>query len=323
MIGFVLGYHLIPSRIKIKVGLLVILCIISSLSCEKLPTGNTSEQQNKSLYYNWDEINEISLSSFSRFDIVHQSAASYGDYAFFVNKGRSSIVFYNLRLKRIIYTLELEREDESLFHCNQCCFGKKKYSPDDLFPLLYISQRSRSDNRCFIEVFRIIPIRDRYLRSDLVQTVYLPTMTFDNSLGNANCVIDPENEVMYIYSRNNDPSAENYRRCKITCFDIPNENGSSVFLEDDDILYSFDLGCDAYTMQGGCIDNRYIYICQGYYNVGFIFLNVIDLDKRALVRRIDLISLGIRWEPEGCFCYKGRIMISHNSGISVVDYNKG
>ena len=325
MIRGYLNHRFLSIRITALFAGLLLSSVILSSSCVKstynLDTGSDSDTD----YYNWEELGNITVSKFTSFDIRHQSAASYGDYVFFISKGRSNIILYDLKSKNIVYDLKMKREDESVYHCNQSCFGKNKYDEEDPFPLLYISQRSQSDQRCFIEVFRILPVWDRRERSytsftvSLVQTIYLPAMSYDNSLGNANCIIDPSNDIMYTYSRNNDPSADNYRRCRISSFDIPDEKTNRVVLSNQDIQSSFELDCDAYTMQGGCVQDGYMYISQGYYNAGFIYLNIIDVKNGLLVYRIDLISLGVLWEPEGVFSYNNRVMVSHTSGISVIE----
>ena len=68
-------------------------------------------------------------------------------------------------------------------------------------------------------------------------------------------------------------------------------------------------------MQGVCIQDGILYIGQGYNAVGYIYINIIDLDKQRLVRRFDLRQFGVYWEPEGCFYYSGNVMLSHSSGV--------
>ena len=107
----------------------------------------------------------------------------------------------------------------------------------------------------------------------------------------------------------------NYGNCKISCFEIPHFEIGDVELNDNDILNSFDLDCSAIYMQGGCIYNGYLYIAQGYESAGFIYLNIIDLDEEKIEIRIDLLHLGYRWEPEGCFMYDGRLMVTAGTTI--------
>lgn len=256
----------------------------------------------------------------------NQSSAAYGDYLVLVPKSRGYLHLYNLRTKKPVCSLKLTANTEfdykgvDLYHCNQTTFGVDFYEPSDPFPLMYISQRAREDRRCFLEVYRLVPNReegeDDYssLDAKLVQTIFFPAMSFDNSLGNVNCAIDSQEHLVYTYSRNNTKGDDNYRECKISCFEIPRCDKDTVFLEDKDIKMSYMLGCSALNMQGGCILNGKLYIGQGYKSAGYIYLNVVDLKKKSL-QRIDLLDNGVTWEPEGCFTYNGNIMISTGKNI--------
>ena len=142
-----------------------------------------------------------------------------------------------------------------------------------------------------------------------------------NSLGNANCVIDKDKRIMYTYSRNNNIVDPNYGSCKISCFDIPDIKMDTVYLNGGDIKESYFLNCSAIYMQGGCIEGGFLYIGQGYKDAGFIYLNVIDLEKKKLDMRIDLLGKNIRWEPEGCFYYNGKVMLS--AGTNIWEFDLG
>ncbi len=264
----------------------------------------------------------ISIEQYAPLGISLQSAAAYGDYALFVTDGRIQMYLYNLAKKELLYSLALKGENRSVYHCNQSSFGVEKYDDADFFPLLYISQRAKSDGRCFVEVFRIIPhfiseIQEfDSFKVELVQKIYLPKMTSDNSLGNANCAIDRDNKWMYIYSRNNNSGDDNFEQCKITQFAIPDFHKQVVSLEDKDILSSFFIDANALYMQGGCINDGILYIGQGDPVAGFVYLNVVDLRLQEIVERYDLQKCGFNWEPEGCFYYGGSVMLAHTRAIS-------
>lgn len=269
--------------------------------------------------------NRIKVTEYAPLGIPHQSAAAYGEYAIFVTKGRSAFHLYNLKKKQVLYKLEPKNVGGSIYHCNQCTFGIDKYDSSDVFPLLYISQRAKTNGRCFIEVYRILPVYD-YSISDfssfnieLVQIISLPAMTYENSLGNANCTIDMKDKVMYTYSRNNIPTEDNYGQCKITQFAIPEIHKETVVFEDSDIISSFMIDCSAVNMQGGCIKDGMLYIGQGSVSSGHIYLNIIDLRKKELTTRINLNEYRVNWEPEGCFFYDGCVMLAHTSAISRID----
>lgn len=276
-------------------------------------------------YKEWEPDSSVKISEFGPLSFYHQSAARYQHYAFFVKDGRSEICLYDLKSKTKLYTLSLKVQNRKVYHCNQSTFGVEKYDPSDFFPLLYISQRDKSGGRCMLDAYRILPVFDDgggsivSFNVQLVQTVYLPPMSSSNSLGNANCAIDASKKVMYVYSRNNNDQDDNYQMCKISEFAIPDVHRPQVVLEDTDILSSFMLDISAVNMQGGCIDNGMLYIGQGLYSAGYILLNVIDLEKKELAMQVDLMELGVRWEPEGCFFYDGSVMLAHTGAICRIE----
>lgn len=268
----------------------------------------------------------ITVTTYAELGYKHQSAAVYGDYAFFVRDGRYGIRLVDMVRKTQLYTLRLKGESQTMiYHCNQSTFGTERYAPDDYFPLLYISQRPRSERRCFTEVFRIIPLFNVdstaliAFRIELVQEIFFPSMSKENSMGNVNCVIDAKTGWMYTYSRNNNAGDANYEQCKISRFAIPDVHQREVFLEDSDIEHSFMIDVEAVNMQGGCIVNDRLYIGQGYPYVNYVYLNVVDLRKEKLVKRYDLLDRGVDWEPEGCFYYDGSVMLAHTDAICRIE----
>lgn len=308
------GYN----RLVVYLFMQFIVCFTSSCSNKGI---FTIEPESPVLYRDWENTERIFASPFAKIDFAHQSCAVFGDYALFVANGRSRFNLYDLVEKRSIYTLELKGENSVIYHCNQSCFGTTRFCENDYFPLLYVSQRAKSDSRCFVEVFRIMPIWNKTSSEidsfsiELVQRILFPPMSYFNSLGNVNCVIDSSNDVMYTYSRNNNSNDDNYGQCVITQFLMPGLGKDTVLLNDDDISNSFVIDCQAINMQGACIQDGILYIGQGYNAVGYIYLNIIDLMSQRLVRRFDLRHYGVYWEPEGCFYYDGHVMLSHSAGI--------
>ena len=268
---------------------------------------------------------KVTVTPYADLGYLHQSAAVYGDYAFFVREGRSAIRLFDMVRKTKLYTLALKGESQVIYHCNQSSFGVDKYAPEDYFPLLYISQRPRSEQGCFTEVFRIIPLFNAdstamlAFRAELVQEIFFPPMSKENSMGNVNCAIDAKTGWMYTYSRNNYAVDGNYRQCKISRFAIPDIHQRQVLLEDSDIESSFMIDVSAVNMQGGCIVDGRLYIGQGYPAAQYVYLNVVDLREERLVKRYDLLANGVDWEPEGCFFYDGSVMLSHKDAISRIE----
>ncbi len=312
-------------------------CFMSISACSRLDLvttelepfiTDTSElivETSKSPYRHWTSTDDISITQYAPLGFSHQSSAAYGDYAFFVTRGRSKIGLYNLKSQKMLFTLALKGVNGDTYHCNQSTFGFEKYDSTDAFPLLYISQRAKSNGRCFIEAYRLNPLFNEELSDfesfsiELVQTIYLPEMTYENSMGNANCVMDASSRTMFTYSRNNNINEDNYGQCKITQFTIPDIYQETVILGDEDIVSAFMIDASAINMQGGCIQDGVLYIGQGYWSAGYIYLNIIDLEKRELVRRFDLREYNVTWEPEGCFFYDGSVMLAHANAISRIE----
>lgn len=257
----------------------------------------------------------------------NQSADVFKHYLFIVPKFRGRVYMYSLKEKKLLCSCAMTAMKEindfgsDIYHCNQTSFGADYYDSSDPFPLLYVSQRYRNDLRCFTEVFRILPHKSESdtdytsFEMQLVQVIYFPPMSESNSLGNVNTVIDKENHLMYTYSRNNVSTDNNYRKCKITCFPIPDVHQSVVYLEDADIKNSFMLGNSALYMQGGCINEGKLYIGQGK-----TYLYIVDLETKQLQERINLVDRGFKWELEGCFFYKKHVMISTGKYILKMIY---
>lgn len=291
---------------------------------------------------NYEEYNEnidmngnYACSLYANNCFENQSTAVYKNYLFLVPNYREIIYIYSIKNKELLYSYTMEAMKELngsgsiLYHCNNTCFGTDYYDVNDFFPLLYISQRARSDKRCFTEVFRIVANKSSKdsefssFKLELVQTIYFPPMSKSNSMGNVNTVIDRENKLLYTYSRNNSQNDTNYRQCKISCFSIPDIHQSEVYLEDTDIRNSYMLNISALYMQGACIEGDYLYIARGSKNVGYIDINIIDLNTQKIVKQLDLLSKGYRWEPEGCFFYDGHLMISSGNNIWKLDNVSG
>ena len=255
--------------------------------------------------------------------IAHQSAACYGDYAFFISNKMINVMVYNMRTGTKIFTLKQDPLGTgTIYHCNQACFGTQKYSEEDYFPLLYISQHQNKSNRSFIQVFRVLPTSAGYGQEytafafEKIQTIYFPVLTDENSLGNVNAVIDTDNRFIYTYSRNNNSSAENYGKCKISKFILPDALESTSFtLSDNDILDSYFINTGAFNMQGGAYYNGLLYIGRGAQTAGYIDLYVIDLANRKLWFMVDLLHNAFPYEPEGAYIYKDDLYIGASSRI--------
>lgn len=253
-----------------------------------------------------------------------QSAACYGDYLILVSKNVSKMTLYNLRSRNVLYVCRMRPKTEmrgnlDIYHANNSSFGRMKYDEKDPFPLLYVSHRENNDMRGVLEVYRIRPFRRNRVEEydsmtiEQVQTVYYPVMTDENAMGSPWTVIDPDQNFMYTYSRNNRSKSPNYKKCRISKFVIPSLKCPQrlVQLDDNDILNSFDLDYNAVLSQGACIYKCKMFIAQGVPKKnGKVFLRVIDLKKGELIRTYNLLASGFNDEPEGCFIYKNKLMVT-------------
>lgn len=269
---------------------------------------------------------------FAENGMLNQSAANYGRYLFLVSDGLESVTLYDLKKKAIISTCRLvghkERNGSDIvYHCNQSNFGRDRYESSDFFPLLYVSQRNENDSLgAFLSVLRIVP--HYHKKNEIssitvipVQKIFFPVMTNNNCMGNPNAVIDVNRGFLYTYSRNN-RKADNYLDAVISKFYIPrlydkdNKIKKVVVLTDDDILESFSCGFSLLNAQGGFFRKNRLYIVQGYPSkkkeLNYVFFRTIDLKKRKLIKTVDMLNNGFNTEPEGCWYYKGHVMLTNN-----------
>lgn len=271
-----------------------------------------------------DTIDSISFSLYAENTVAAQSAACYGDYLIFVSKQVSRMTLYNLRSKEILYKLNMDpktemKERADVYHANNSSFGRKKYDESDSFPLLYVSHRENNAQRGVLDVYRIHPINRNgqadydSMAVEQVQTIFYPVMTDENALGSPWTAIDPDSDFMYTYSRNNRSKAANRGKCRLSKFGIPQVgvDRDSVILDDVDILEESDLGYNAVFSQGACIYRGLMYIAQGVpQKNGSVYLRVVDLANGKLIRTYNLHASGFDEEPEGCFIYKGKLMVA-------------
>ena len=291
---------------KIRILLLLIVC---SISC----TESLAQEV----------IDSVRFSLYAKKVVATQSAACYGDYIIFVSRLVSRMTLYNMRTKKTLYSIKLQPKTEmrgkiDVYHANNSSFGRRKYADSDPFPLLYVSHRENNVKRGVLEVYRILPFRRNggkdydSLAVEQVQTIFYPVMSDKNAMGSPWTVIDPDNDYMYTYSRNNRGKASNYAKCRLSKFNIPKVGGflNTVFLSDNDILISSDLGFSAGMVQGACIYKGKLYIAQGVPQTnGKVYLRVVDIKKRKLIRTYNLHASGFNEEPEGCFIYKSKLMV--------------
>lgn len=272
--------------------------------------------------------NSQSLETFANNSKGNQSGASYGKYLFLVKDRLASIAIYNLEQKKVSCISEMPPRNalngkSPVFHCNQSSFGIEKYVKNDTFPLLYVSQRNRSNREgSIVSVLRVIPT---FSQNDMVavsfqevQTIFFPVMNDSNCLGNPNVAFDVDANLMYVYSRNNRKEASNRHQAKLSIFNIPSLRDNSgvvrnvVYLSDADILSAFDSDFNMVNAQGACAKNGTLYIAQFYTNRKTphgALLHKIDMKSHSR-SSVDLSNLGFKGEVEGCWLFNGNLMFS-------------
>ncbi len=258
--------------------------------------------------------------------IKHQSSARFGDYLVCISDYAANVQIYNLATKASCATLATGLTQKSWWHCNECCFTSKYYDAADDFPLLYVSMQNNGDGRGECVAFRIVPTwTDGEISSftfTQVQSILLPAMTDDNCLGNPNWAYDDYLDCFWVYSRNNNSSATNYRKATFTQLAIPDVwNGATLItdvdLTDADLGLSFQGSWSMLNTQGGFVKNGRLYIGQGYPSVGYVNIRVVDLyTLRGQISYLDLYGAGFNWEPEGVFEYNGELLTSLNSNTT-------
>lgn len=259
---------------------------------------------------------------YARNGMLAQSGDCYDNYLVLVTRYEAKIGLYNLKSKRLCCVCKREPKMEmvgksDVYHANNSSFGTQRYAESDPFPLLYVSNRVNNNKRGVLDVFRLVPLKSEGAKDydslvvQQVQTIYYPTATDKNALGSPWTVIDRENNYMYTYSRNNRGKASNYGVCRISKFRIPSVKSSHVvYLNDEDILDSYEVGFNAPLAQGACIHKGKMYISQGVSPKYFIGVRVVDLKEHKLIKNYDLRESGFMKEPEGCFIYNDQLMIA-------------
>lgn len=270
---------------------------------------------------NAQESKDSLFTLFERNGMVAQSGDCYDDYLVTVSKLEKNFGLYNLKRKKLCNVYQWEPKMDmvgksDVYHANNSSFGTQRYE-SDFFPLLYVSNRCGIDNRGILDVFRLVPIKSEdaedYDSLDVqqVQTIFFPVATDQNALGSPWTVIDREEKCMYTYSRNNRKKAPNRSICRISKFRIPSVGeGNIIYLNDEDILDSYEVDFKAPLSQGACIHLGKMYIAQGVSPEKFLWLRVIDLKQRKLIKSYNLKEAGFKREPEGCFVWRDCLMLT-------------
>lgn len=247
-----------------------------------------------------------------------QGAACYGKYLFQGYSNNAVLGVYDLEKKTVLCKLDIPGpEPTSSTHANTVNFGNERVSPDDYFPLLYISsgytKKINGSSCSFIYVYRI----SKYNNSDGTEGFYIEfvqTITLKGFGSWTEGILDNEHNLLWIKYEPDGTDGE-YRYAS---FHIPKlENGDITILRED-FITDFSLGVQPFksSNQGHLFNDNKILLVSGTsltsQKLAFIIINTLT-QTRELV--LDLASIGLTNEPENLFYYNNQLMIGYRGAI--------
>lgn len=229
-----------------------------------------------------------------------QGMAIWQDKAYLFNDGGHCRVM-DLKSGIILREFNLASASEKT-HVNAACFGKELYNN---FPVIYISEYNKP-SRCFVECVDDVG-------SKLIQTIQ--AKEDGNNVYVQSWIVDTEREHIYAIARQSPPKGEkNSSIVKITKYQLPKyKDGKEITLSEKNVL---DFFCAEFSSgtQGGCIIGKYMYLptglaesSKGAFNAKRV-LQIIDLEKKKLVKHIDLTYLTTN-EPEDLDFYGDKCLL--------------
>ena len=157
-----------------------------------------STNQNGTIYVSYERYMTLSPSTNSV-----QGAACYDKYLFQGYESNSRFDVYNLEKKEHIGIINIsDPKPNSRIHSNTLCFGNQKVSPEDFFPVLYVSSgyTTKIDDfqNSYIYVYRILKDNNEIFNADLVQTI-----TLKGFVSWTEGIPDNDNNLLWIKSQPN------------------------------------------------------------------------------------------------------------------------
>lgn len=231
-----------------------------------------------------------------------QGMAIWEDSAFLFNDGGHCRVL-NLKTGEIIREIDLASAGKNT-HVNSACFGSECPRGGNI-PAIYISEY-KSPSRCFVE----------HIGNNccvLLQTIKIVEKGKDVFV--QSWIVDNKNKFIYAIARETPLKGEkNSDKVKISKYRLPQlYEGTDIVFTEKDCIDTFVVNFASGT-QGGIIKGRYMYLttglqesARGQFNAERA-IQVIDLKKKELTRRIDL-SLVTTNEPEDMDFYKGMALL--------------
>ncbi len=247
-----------------------------------------------------------------------QGAACYEKYLFQGYSNNAALGVYDLENKTVLCKLDIPGpEPNSNTHANTVNFGNERLSPDDYFPLLYISSgytKKINGTPCsFIYVYRISKYNN-YDGTEGFHIEFVQTITLKGFGSWTEGIPDNDHNLLWIKYEPMGTNGE-YRYAS---FSMPKLENGDVTVTKDNALTDFSLGIQPFTSsnQGHIYyDNKILLVSGGSletHKKAYIIINLLT-QTRELV--IDLAEIGLNYEPENLFFYNNQMMIGYSHAI--------
>ncbi|MBQ5473790.1 MAG: hypothetical protein IIT65_03635 [Lachnospiraceae bacterium] len=268
-------------------------------------TDNSASIEKDTIYVSYVKYMTLSPSTNSV-----QGAACYDKYLFQGYGGNSRFEIYNLETKEHLGKIDIsDPKPNSNIHANSLCFGNQRVSPDDFFPVLYVSSGYTTNidgyHCSYIYVYQILKDDNEIFSANLVQTITLEFTSWTEGIP------DNDNNLLWIKYQPNGTYA-------YASFKMPIVEDGDVTLTESDIIRSFSFVQPFKSSNQGHIyhDNKILLVSGGSNpnteKQAFIIINTLT-EKQELV--VDLNEIGLRGEPESIFFYKESLMIGYINRI--------
>lgn len=249
---------------------------------------------------------------------IGQGAACYGKYLFQGYSNNAALGVYDLEKKYSICKLDIPGPEPSgSTHANTVNFGKERLSPDDYFPLLYISSgytKKINGLPCsFIYVYRI----SKYDNSDDTEGFHIEfvqTITLKGFGSWTEGIVDNDYSTLWIKYEPNGTNGE-YRYAS---FPMPKLEDGDVTILKEEAIIDFSLGIQPFisSNQGHiCHENKILLVSGTSYTtqkIAFIIINTLSRTRELV---IDLAEIGLTSEPENVFYYNNQLMIGYRGAV--------
>ena len=227
----------------------------------------------------------------------------------------------------------LDKSEIIVPHSNSVCWGTDYYDENDEYPLLYsnvYNNYAKTENKligvcCVYRVERT----EKKFKTTLVQLIEIG-FTSDSVLWKVapdqdgvrpygNFVIDRKAGYYYAFVMRNEALGTRYFKFRIPSLSEgkidPIYGVKRVVLSPEDICDKFDCPYHRY-IQGAIAHENCIYSTEGFHNdnINRPAIRIINLDKKAEERYLDLLAIGYLCEPEMIDFYNGTCYYSDAGG---------